>query len=273
LKVSLILTTYNWPEALAATLSSVLRQTYHRFEVIVADDGSAPQTADTIRSILGSAPIPWRHVRHEDNGIRQARIKNLAVKYAGGDYFIFIDHDVVLHPEFIRDHVGNAGPSCFLQGKRVFLSPELTDRLITGARQALPSPWARGLENRKNGFRSPVLAKWLNREKKFQVTLRGCNLSMSRNAFITVDGYDERFDGLWGREDSDICYRLFNSGQRIKNLWLAGLQYHLHHPSIKRKGRDRLDEELDACLKEIRTRAIHGYSKLSAEGKIVAGNR
>jgi glycosyltransferase involved in cell wall biosynthesis len=270
--VSLILTTYNWPEALAATLFSVLDQSDNRFEVIVADDGSAPPTADTTRRILASTSIPWRHVRHEDNGIRQARIKNLAVKYARGDYFIFIDHDVVLHPDFIGDHVRNAGKSCFLQGKRVFLSAELTDRWIAGARQDLPSPWSRGLENRKNGFRSLRLAKWVNREKKFQETLRGCNLSMSRRLFIEVDGYDERFDGLWGREDSDICYRLFNSGHRIKNLWLAGLQYHLHHPSIKRKGRDRLDEELDICLKEKRTRALHGFSKLSDEGEIVAGN-
>jgi glycosyltransferase involved in cell wall biosynthesis len=271
--VSLIITTYNWPEALAATLSSVLRQTCNRFEVIVADDGSAIQTADTIRRILAAASIPWRHVRHEDNGIRQARIKNLAVNYAGGDYLIFIDHDVVLHPEFISDHLSNAARDCFLQGKRVFLSPERTERLITGTRQELPPPWAGGLENRKNGLRLPGLAKWINRKKKFQASLRGCNLSMSRRAFLNVDGYDERFDGLWGREDSDICYRLFNSGQRIKNLWLAGLQYHLHHPSIKHTERDRLDEELDICLKAKRTRAIHGISKLSPEGKIVAGNQ
>ena len=88
---------------------------------------------------------------------------------------------------------------------------------------------------------------------------------------MAVDGYDEVFDGLWGREDSDICYRLFNKGMRIKNLWLSGLQYHLHHPSIKRKKRDRLDEELDRCLGEKRTTALQGFSKLTEEGELVAG--
>jgi glycosyltransferase involved in cell wall biosynthesis len=273
LKVSLIITTYNWPEALAVVLRSVLCQTWPDFEVIVADDGSAMETADTVQQILTPTPIPWRHIRHADNGIRQARVKNMAVRYASGSYFIFIDHDVALHPEFIADHVHCADAETFLQGKRVFLSSRLTRRYIQAGDFSLPSPWAPGLENRKNGFRFPGLAQMVNRKKRFQVTLRGCNLSMHRDTFMAIDGYDELFDGLWGREDSDICYRMFNRGIQIKNLWLAGLQFHLHHPSIKRKGRDRLDQELDTCLKEKRKTAITGYSKLSSEGEIILESR
>lgn len=271
MKVSLIITTYNWPEALAVVLQSVLQQTYASFQVVVADDGSSQETADTVATLLKSAHFPWRHVRHRDCGIRQARVKNLGVRHATGEYIIFIDHDVALHPEFIKDHVDCAEADCFLQGKRVFLSPEITARQIRTACFIPPSPFSAGLENRKNGFRAPALASLVNRKKRFQVTLRGCNLSMPLSAFQDVDGYDETFDGLWGREDSDICYRLFNSGRFLKNLWLAGLQYHLHHPSIKRKGRDRLDEELDSVLREKRTRALQGYSTLSDEGEVVAG--
>jgi glycosyltransferase involved in cell wall biosynthesis len=271
LNVSLIITTYNWPEALAVVLQSVLQQTYASFQVLVADDGSSQETADTVAAVLESAPFPWRHVRHGDCGIRQARVKNLGVRYATGEYLIFIDHDVALHPEFIKDHVECAAADCFLQGKRVFLSPEMTARQIQASCFTPPSPFSPGLENRKNGFRAPALAGLVNRKKPFQVTLRGCNLSMPRAAFLDVDGYDETFDGLWGREDSDICYRLFNSGRFLKNLWLAGLQYHLHHPSIKRTGRDRLDEELDRVLNERRTRSLQGYSTLSDEGEVVAG--
>ncbi len=273
MKVSLIITTYNWPEALAATLTSVLNQTYDDIEIIIADDGSATQTADCVQHILKHTDMAWRHVRHEDNGIRQARVKNLGVKYARGDYFIFIDHDVVLHPEFIKDHIRNASTNYFLQGKRVFLSEALTNDFILNHRQDPPSIWHRGLENRKNGVYAPKLGKWLTWEKKFQVSLRGCNLSMPREMFMAVDGYDERFDGLWGREDSDICYRLFNSGIKIKNLWMAGLQYHLHHPSIKRRGRDRLDDELEICIKKKRTFSTHGISKISDEGEIIGASR
>ncbi len=270
LKVSLIITTYNWPEALGLVLRTALRQTYNGYEILVADDGSATATEETVRRILGPGRIPWRHLRHEDRGIRQARVKNLAVRYATGDYFIFIDHDVALHPEFIADHANLAEENVLLQGKRVFLSARRTEDLLRTGTFVPPSPWEPGLENRKNALRLLPLARWMNRKKRFQVTLRGCNLSMHRDAFLQVDGYDELFDGLWGREDSDICYRLFHRGIRIKNLWLAGLQYHLHHPSIKRRGRDRLDEELEVSRREKRKAARKGYSCLSDEGSIVA---
>ena len=270
MKVSLIITTYNWPEALEVVLRSALSQSWTDFEILVADDGSATETADTVNRVLSPSSLAWKHIRQEDSSIRQARVKNMAVRHARGDYFIFIDHDVALHPDFIADHIENGSKGVFLQGKRVFLSEQLTRTFIDSRDFFPPSPWAPGLENRKNGFRSPGLAKRINLLKNFQVTLRGCNLSMHRDTFMNVDGYDEVFDGIWGREDSDICYRMFNQGIKIKNLWLAGLQYHLHHPSIKRKGRDRLDEELDLCLKEKRIAALEGYSKMSPEGEIVA---
>lgn len=272
MKVSLIITTYNWPAALAVVLDSVQRQTYAAFEIIIADDGSSSDTANVIRQRLTDASMPWRHLRHGDNGIRQARIKNLAVSHATGEYLIFVDHDVVLHPRFIEDHVRFSDNGCFLQGKRVFLSAERTQACLSEGKLQRPTFLTRGLENRKNSVRIPGLVNWINPRKRHQTSLRGCNLSMHRDAFLAVDGYDETFDGLWGREDSDICYRLFHSGWRIKNLWLAGVQYHLHHPSIKRRKRDRLDDELDGILQEKRVRAIVGYSRLSTEGQIIASN-
>jgi glycosyltransferase involved in cell wall biosynthesis len=271
-KASLIITTYNWPEALAVCLNSALKQSYDNFEILIADDGSKAPTADTVQRLLRSGSRPWRHVRHDDSGIRQARIKNLAVRYATGDYFIFIDHDVVLHPSFIRDHIENAQQDCFLQGKRVFLPQQLTQKSLEQGALNPPSLLTRGLGNRKNAWYCPSLGKHMARKKRFQVTLRGCNLSMPRQIFKTVDGYDETFDGIWGREDSDICYRMFHRGYHIKNLYWAGLQYHLDHPAIKHTRRDRLDEELDRIRTEKRTRALCGYSALSPEGRIVASS-
>jgi len=272
LKVSLIVTTYNWPEALSLTLASIMAQTCRSFDLVIADDGSKPDTASVIKQRLAHVPFGWRHVRHEDNGIRQARVKNLAVKYAQGDYFVFIDHDVVLHPEFLNDHISNSKEGCFLQGKRVFLSAKVTKQYLATSSFTPPSPFQRGMENRKNAFRLPKAGNLIARTKKFQVTLRGCNLSMSKASFVAVDGYDEVCDGLWGREDSDICYRMFNSGIKIKNLWFSAIQYHLDHPTIKHTSKDRLDEELERILKEKRRVAVHGFSRLSAEAEVISGN-
>ena len=270
--VSLIITTYNWPQALKLTLLSVLAQSRLPDEVVVADDGSGPQTAQAVEATLRPSHVKWAHVRHDDAGIRQARIKNLGARYANGSYFIFIDHDVVLHPEFIVDHIAAADKNVFLKGKRCFLSESFTSEVLRNGRFAAPSPFLRALENRKNAVRWAGLAKVMSWHKRFQKNLRGCNFSLHRGDFLKVDGYDETFDQLWGREDSDICYRLFHCGVNIKNLWFAALQYHLYHKAIKKSGEDRLDLELTEIVREKRKRALKGFSQLSSEGGIIASS-
>jgi glycosyltransferase involved in cell wall biosynthesis len=270
MKISIIITTYNWPDALELVLRSLIDQSADTFEVIVADDGSKRATDEVVTNTLTNAAFPWKHVKHEDNGIRQARVKNLGVKFAKGDYLIFIDHDVALHPDFVKDHLSMKVPGAFLQGKRAFLSAEQTQSVFSAGRVVQYSPFSKGLENRKNAIRFPVLGRLMGVPKSFQRSLRGCNLSLHRSDFMRVDGYDETFDQLWGREDSDICYRMFHNGVKIKNLWFCALQYHLHHPAIKNRQRDRLDEELAMVRETLRKKAVKGYSRLSEEGMVIA---
>jgi glycosyltransferase involved in cell wall biosynthesis len=272
MKVSIILTTYNWPDALKLVLRSLMDQTADHFEVIVADDGSGQATDEAVKSVLTNAAFPWKHVKHDDNGIRQARIKNLGVRFAAGDYLVFIDHDVALHPDFVEDHLNMKAPGAFLQGKRAFLSEKQTRDAFYRGRLVQYGPFSKGLENRKNAIRFPGLGRLMGVSKSFQSSLRGCNLSMHRSDFMRVDGYDETFDQLWGREDSDICYRMFHSGVKIKNLWFSALQYHFHHPEIKNRQRDRLDEELAIIRKTLRKKAMKGYSTLSEEGAVVSAS-
>jgi len=271
LNCSLIVTTYNWPEALRLTLTSAIKQSSFHGEVIIGDDGSRPDTARAIEEVMGPSPIRWCHVRHEDDGIRQARVKNLAVKYSRSEHLIFIDHDVVLHPDFVSDHLHMSEKGVFLQGKRCFLGEGQTKDMFTRGIFS-PSFFSPHLKNRKNAIRNLLLGRILSRRKTFQRVLRGCNLSMSREDFLRVDGYDEVFDQLWGREDSDICYRLFHNNVRVRNLWFSGLQYHLHHKVTKARAKDRLDEELERILQEKRKRAIRGFSSLSPEGAIVSAS-
>jgi len=271
-EVSLIITTYNWPQALRLTLQSVLGQSRLPDEVIVADDGSGSETAATVLKAMRNSSTRWRHVWHTDKGIRQARVKNLGVRYSHGRYLLFIDHDVVLHPHFVADHVSNAQRGCFLQGKRCFLPESFTERLIRDGFTHLPSIFTGGLDNRKNAVRIPWAGKMLSRGKRFQSTLRGCNLSMYRDDFMAVDGFDETFDQLWGREDSDICYRMFHSGMRVKNLWFSALQYHLHHETRKGRAEDRLDLELRKILDEKRKVALMGISRLTPEGRVIGSS-
>lgn len=269
---SVIITTYNWAEALNLTLQSLLKQNFKSFEIIVADDGSGDETAVVVREVLGSSGFSWRHVRHDHGGARQSRTKNLAVRHSQGQYLIFVDHDTVLHPDFVRDHLTMACENTFLQGKRVLLSRDRTMKVLRDGVFTPPRPWNFGLENRKNSFRCKIMGSLFSVSKPFHKRLRGCNLSLSRADFLKVDGFDELFDLSWGREDSDLCYRLFHSGVKVRNLWFLALQYHLYHGKTKGWDKERLDSELERNLLEKRTKAVRGYSTLSAEGGIISGS-
>ena len=90
LSASLIITTYNWPEALKLVLRSVCEQSVKPDQVIVADDGSSPETAQVVKEIMSPSGLEWCHVRHQDKGVRQSRIKNFAIKYSRYCSFVVI---------------------------------------------------------------------------------------------------------------------------------------------------------------------------------------
>ena len=58
MRISLIITTYNWPQALELVLRSVEMQSQLPHEVIVADDGSSKSTADVVKDFQGRLQLP-----------------------------------------------------------------------------------------------------------------------------------------------------------------------------------------------------------------------
>jgi len=73
-----------------------LAQTYAAIELVVIDDGSTDETA-RVASSFGSR---LRYFRTENQGVYAAR--NFALTKVTGDYFINLDADNTLHPEFVR---------------------------------------------------------------------------------------------------------------------------------------------------------------------------
>ena len=85
MRVSLIITTYNWKEALAVVLASALGQTRLPDEIIVADDGSSDGTGELVREIAKQAVVPVSHSWQEDKGFRAPGSRNRVIASATGD--------------------------------------------------------------------------------------------------------------------------------------------------------------------------------------------
>lgn len=259
MQTSLIVTTYNWPEALRVVLESVLAQTVLPMEIVVADDGSGPATGQLVAEIAQRAPLPIVHSWQEDEGYRLAKSRNRAIAKARGSYILLIDGDIVLDRHFVADHLACAQSSCFVQGPRALLNSALT---ATTFAQGQPPPllWAKGVGNRKNCLRSSLLSMLFSWPTKGLKGIRLCNFAFWKEDAQRVNGFNEAFIG-WGREDSEFVARLLHAGLTRKNLKFNALGYHLYHPLNPRYRLAANDLLLQKTLDEKLVRCAFGLDQ------------
>jgi len=229
MNTSLIITTYNWSEALELVLFSVFRQSVLPNEIVIADDGSSLETECLISKIAEKSPITIIHSWQKDKGFRVARSRNKAIAKASHEYIICIDGDMILHREFIKDHIENAKEGIYLQGSRAFLKEEYSKKILNNKDISLPSIFSSSIENRLNAIRLPFFTKiFFSRTNKNLRRVRSCNFSMFRKDIVRVNGFNEDFTS-WGQEDSEFVQRLYFSGIRRRNIKFSALQFHIYH--------------------------------------------
>lgn len=237
--VSLMVSTYNWKEALALVLQSAALQSRLPDEVIIADDGSREDTVALLHDVARTFPVPLRHVWQEDDGFRLARCRNRGIAAARGDYLIQLDGDMIMHRHFVADHLKLAQPGSFLQGGRIRTTDAETARLLAGGSPRFD--WFVDAYFRKNGdrstyhfgrrhhvFRMPWLARLKSRASGHPM---GCNVSFWRKDLLRVNGYDERMVG-YGSEDLELDERLRQAGLRRRQIKFAALALHLEHRTV-----------------------------------------
>ena len=93
--ISIIIPCHNYGWLLAATLDSVLQQTYQNWECIIVDDGSTDNTAE-IALIHEKLDSRFRYIHCEKGGVSAAR--NTGIRAARGEYLQFLDSDDLLVP-------------------------------------------------------------------------------------------------------------------------------------------------------------------------------
>lgn len=246
LTISLVVTTYNRPDALELVLMSIKNQSVMPKEVIIADDGSRDDTLKTIAEYQANFPVPLIHCWQEDDGFRATRARNLAINKSQGNYVVMIDGDMVLHHHFIRDHQRAALPNQFIQGRRVILTEQETKSALTEKR-IIFNLFSSGVHNKVNAFCCSLLSDMLSGffSRKDYKSVRSCNMAFWREDAVKINGFNEGFVG-WGREDSEFVVRLLNAGSCRKDLRFGGVAYHLYH---KENPRQRLPEN-DRLLEE-----------------------
>lgn len=257
MSTSLIISTYNWTDALTLVFESVLLQENLPDEIVIADDGSKEDTRNLIEDFTKRIKVPVKHVWHPDNGFRKTIIMNKAIHSASGNYIIQIDGDIILHPQFIKDHLQQAQAGYFIKGSRAMLDKEFTLELIA-SKQVNINVLSKGVGSKINATRFPILSPLFYGNTEKTSDLRGCNFAFWKKDFVEVNGYNNSLTG-WGHEDIELASRLVNHGIKRKQLKMMAVCFHLYH---KLNSRHLEDDNFQAYLETIRLktkRCSNGY--------------
>jgi glycosyltransferase involved in cell wall biosynthesis len=227
MKTALLISTYNWPEALDLILKSVLKQSQFPDEILIADDGSKEDTRSLIESYQERNAIPIKHIWQEDQGFRKSLILNKTIANCSADYIIQIDGDCIIHKDFVKDHISRAEEGLFLYGSRVNIKKGSLSTIFKNKVHQF-SFLSVYIGKRTRNLRIPFLRDRYKSSPLFSNKVRGCNISYWRKDFLEVNGYNEDMEG-WGREDSELILRILNNGIQGKRLRYGGILYHIYH--------------------------------------------
>ena len=212
LPVSVVVSYYDAPEALALTLASLEGQSYPRdlFEVVIVDDGSPTPLAPP-----RATPLDVKVVRQEDRGFGLARGRNAGARAAAHDILLFLDGDLLAESGWVAAHarwhhaVSDAVSVGFYANAEVDgLDPEAVRRRSGSLEELLADrptepPW---VERHMRATRSMT-----SRDDDLFRMVGGGNCGVRRWFYDLVGGCDESFAG-WGGEDVEFAYRAYTRG-------------------------------------------------------------
>ena len=265
--ISLIVTTYNRPLALDCVLASLANQSIPPSEIIIADDGSRHETKLLIDSWQSRMPCTLKHVWQADDGFRAAGVRNLAVANSAGNYLIFLDGDCLVFSDFIKNHIALSEPNWMVIGSRILCNLALTKDIESKKKN--PLNW---------GFLEWIYSSAINEVNRIfplirlpNIPLRKLrslrwkgvrtfNLGVWRNDFITVNGFDESFQG-WGHEDAELAVRLLKIGVRRKDGQFSLPVLHLWHQESSRSNEAENMRRLMARITDKQTKASVGLNQ------------
>ena len=234
--ISILLATYNWPQALNLCLESLATQTDRNFEIIIADDGSTENTKHIIDSFIGSHPAAIKHLWQEDQGFRKTKILNQAIAAAHGDYLVFVDGDCIVQPDFVARHRELAQKGYLVTGSRILLNESLTQDLLSWSQWSFQKFCTGLLSKRISGGMNKYLplkiklgnGSWRDYKKFVWRRIKGCNMACWKADAEAINGFDETMTG-WGHEDADLIFRLQHHGIRRKSGSWSTEVLHLFH--------------------------------------------
>ena len=207
------------------------------YELIVVENSSEDGSLGFLERFKRDAPLRnMKIIKNDIDVANRSRSRNIACQEASGDFFLFIDDDIVLPDKYMLRKIREfAKEGSFATGaarywtyihwkKEVFMQKlEQEDWPKESQYYFLP----RGIK-RETGYRD-----------LFEYSFIANFGLVDRSSFFNVGGFDERtFDG-WGREDVDLMLRLYLNKTKFQLLFDDIWIIHLNHPLSESDAKQR----------------------------------
>lgn len=208
---SLIVPVYNRPDEACELLESLSVQTYTEFELVLVEDGSTRPCSDEAERYRSK--IDLRYIVKENTGRSDTR--NVGMKNARGDYFVFFDSDCIIPPHYLETLnrlLETDYADCFGGPDREHPSFGAMQKAIN---YAMTSFWTTG------GIRGGKV-----KMEKFKP--RTFNMGFSRAVYEKVGGFKDMYG-----EDIDLSIRIERAGFTTK-LYRDVFVYHKRRVDLRR---------------------------------------
>jgi glycosyltransferase involved in cell wall biosynthesis len=100
--LSVLIPTYNRPDALLKCLAHLESQTFKEFDVVIVDDGSTDATAQQVKSYMTNSSLAVRYIYQNNGGPAKAR--NFGISIIDTPVCLMIGDDIFASPNFIEVH-------------------------------------------------------------------------------------------------------------------------------------------------------------------------
>eukprot|EP01047_Picozoa_sp_COSAG01_P002593 COSAG01_NODE_69_length_28801_cov_10.460038_19_plen_274_part_00 len=242
--ISIVMTSYNWPEVLKQNLLSLKEQSDTNFEVIITDDGSGPEVKEMINKLKPILPFKLKYLWQKDNGFHNSKTRNRGIAETSGDYIIFLDQDCIPHFEFIKRMRQLSEERYFCTFKRVFIHKKLSKKYLETnfklhKKQFLWFLAKKILNQASHTENSLCLPFGFNRYKRKQTIGGHSFIGVWKADLIKINGFNEKFKG-WGYEDTDLICRLIQHDIHRKLAHFYCFVSHIYHaPNFASKDRNK----------------------------------
>lgn len=207
---SIIIPLYNRPQEIKELLSTLCKQTYMQFEVLVIEDGSVKDAKDIVASFENKLDVKYFFKENSGQGFS----RNFGFERAKGDYFIIFDSDILVPSDYletVKDYL-------FEHQLDAFGGPDAAHDSFTPVQKAISyamtSPFTTG------GIRG-------NKKHIGQFHPRSFNMGISREVYEKVGGFILTRLG----EDIEYSIRIHENGFKI-GLIPAAKVYHKRRTSF-----------------------------------------